>query len=174
MGTSERIDEAQATFETNSPAETMAVAAQFARHCQPNDVVGLTGTLGAGKTCFVKGMARGLEVEDLRQVTSPTFVLLQQYSGRYTLHHFDAYRLESADSMEEIGCEEIFDSGGVTVIEWADHVARCLPEEHFLWHLHIDGPRRRRLTLGARGIGPVRRLPAINRDLEKRTHGQDE
>jgi tRNA threonylcarbamoyladenosine biosynthesis protein TsaE len=131
-------------------------------------VVGLRGTLGAGKTCFVKGMARGLEVEDLRRVNSPTFVLLQQYPGRLMLYHFDAYRLDHPGAMEEIGCEETFGAGGVSVVEWADHVIECLPGEHFLWTIRMAGRQRRELLLTAEGQNHRARLPEIREALRKR------
>ena len=93
------------------------MARAFAALCRPGDVIGLTGTLGAGKTCFVKGLAAGLGVEDARRVTSPTFVLMRSYSARLTLHHFDAYRLRGAGEMDALGCAETFESGGLSVIE---------------------------------------------------------
>jgi len=101
---------------TRSPEETQAMAAAFAKLCRPNDVIGLQGTLGAGKTCFVKGLAAGLGVDGPDKVTSATFVLLRRYSGRLTLYHFDAYRLQGAAELEQIGCGETFESGGVSVI----------------------------------------------------------
>ncbi|MFW5923510.1 MAG: tRNA (adenosine(37)-N6)-threonylcarbamoyltransferase complex ATPase subunit type 1 TsaE [Planctomycetota bacterium] len=165
MGTSEISGKHQILVTSASPEETMDIGATFARLCTPNDVVGLTGTLGAGKTCFVRGMARGLEVEETEAVTSPTFVLLHQYSGRLPLYHYDAYRLQSAESMYEIGCEETFESGGVTAIEWADHVAECLPEEYFLWNLNIQEQTVRELTLTASGAGPRKRLPKMEKGL---------
>lgn len=169
MGTSEQqVESHPEMLVTRSPEETMALAAQFTHHCQPNDVVGLRGTLGAGKTCFVKGMARGLGVADLRKVTSPTFVLLQQYAGRLMLYHFDAYRLDHAEGMVEIGCEEIFEAGGVSVVEWADHVVECLPPEHFLWTIRMAGRDRREFLLTASGQQCRCRLERIRNALGPR------
>ena len=143
----------------------MDMAARFAALCRPNDVIALVGTLGAGKTCFVKGMARGLGVADQRSVISPSFVLLRQYRGRLTLNHFDAYRLEGAAQMEQIGCHEVFASGGVSVIEWADRVAGCLPEEHFLVSIRVAGPSRRQFLLGGGADAPLWRLEEASRAL---------
>ena len=143
---------------TRSPDETMCMAAAFASICRPNDVIGLTGTLGAGKTCFVKGLARGLGVPAEANVISPTFVLLRQYEGRLTLSHFDAYRLEDASAMEDLGSAEVFADGGVAVVEWADHVADSLPDEHFALAISVAGESERELTLSAAGPGPSSRL----------------
>ncbi|MFP4027256.1 MAG: tRNA (adenosine(37)-N6)-threonylcarbamoyltransferase complex ATPase subunit type 1 TsaE [Candidatus Brocadiia bacterium] len=161
-------------LETSLPEETKRLAAIFATLCQPGDVVGLQGSLGAGKTCFVKGMARGLAVPDERIVTSPTFVLLKRYKGSTTLHHFDAYRLSGASEMESIGCYEIFEGDGVSVIEWADHVAECLPVEHFLWDIRVKGKQKRRFQLEAAGEGPVSRLPKISESLTEWRNGSSE
>ena len=151
-------------FVTDSPDATAEFGARLAGVLRAGDVIGLVGTLGAGKTCLVRGLARGLGVAGQRTgrhgptVTSPTFVLMRQYEGRLTLSHFDAYRLEGARDMEELGCQEVFDSGGVSVIEWADHVADCLPQEHFLLTIRMAGPRRRELALKGVGAGPGARL----------------
>ncbi len=150
---------------TDSPEDTGRLAAQFAGLCRANDVIGLVGTLGAGKTCFVKGLAAGLGVPPERAVISPTFVLQRSYEGRLTLHHFDAYRLDDAAAMEEIGCAETFESGGVSVVEWADRVAGCLPPEHFLLSIAVTGPSRRRFELTARGPGPRERMAQVRRAL---------
>jgi len=166
MGTSEGLDVEPIRLVTKSPEETVELGAQFVRLCRASDVIGLQGTLGAGKTCFVKGMARGLGVKNLRAVTSPSFVLLHQYKGKLTLHHFDAYRLEDSRQLEEVGCEEIFHSGGVSVVEWANHVAGCLPREHFLVTIRMAGESCRDFLITACGKGPLARLRGIFAALE--------
>ena len=143
---------------TRSPEETRAMAAAFSTLCRPNDVIGLQGVLGAGKTCFVKGLAAGLGVGDDRLVVSPTFVLLRRYPGRLTLYHFDAYRLRSAAQMDEIGCAETFESRGVSVVEWADRVAECLPPDCFMLTIAVTGPTDRRFLLTACGPRATERL----------------
>jgi tRNA threonylcarbamoyladenosine biosynthesis protein TsaE len=148
---------------TESPEQTQEMASAFADACRPNDVIGLQGTLGAGKTCFVKGLARGLGIKE--SVVSPTFVLLRRYEGRLALHHFDAYRLRGAGDMEGIGCTETFESGGVSVVEWADHVAACLPPEHFLLTFRVTGERRREFTLSAHGEHCLGRMDGFRRAL---------
>ena len=148
---------------TDSPEDTRQMAAAFAAACRPNDVIGLQGTLGAGKTCFVKGLAEGLGIKD--SVVSPTFVLMRRYEGRLALYHFDAYRLRGPEDMEEIGCAETFESGGVSVVEWADHVADCLPPEHFLLALRVTGEREREFVLTARGGRCAGRVDEMRRAL---------
>ncbi len=104
----------------------MGFAREWSRSLQPNDVVGLVGDLGAGKTQFVKGLLQGLG--SVEEATSPTFTLLHEYrGGRLPLYHFDFYRLQKRDEIEEIGLDDYLRDGGVTVIEWADRFPEVLP-----------------------------------------------
>ena len=115
-----------ATFISNSVEETIAFAREWAGRLSPNDVVGLVGDLGAGKTHFVKGLLEGLENEE--QATSPTFTLVHEYrSGRLPVLHFDFYRINQATELVELGFDEYLEEGGVAVIEWADRFADALP-----------------------------------------------
>jgi tRNA threonylcarbamoyladenosine biosynthesis protein TsaE len=137
--------------ESHSPSMTMAVGAALGRYATPGLVVALVGPLGAGKTQFVRGVARGLEVEEERLVSSPTFVLLQEYAGRLPIYHFDAYRLSAPEQFGSLGPEEYFDSDGVCLVEWADRVAGYLPQDRVVVHFDVHGPTIRRLTLAASG-----------------------
>lgn len=114
------------TVQCNGVAETDALAAAFAGVLAGGVVVGLVGNLGAGKTRFVQGLCAALNV-DPAEVTSPTFVLIQEYSGRLPIYHLDTYRLQDADEFDALGVEELFDSDGVCVVEWADRFPECLP-----------------------------------------------
>jgi tRNA threonylcarbamoyladenosine biosynthesis protein TsaE len=115
-----------ATFTSNSVAETIALAREWAQSLVPNDVVALVGDLGAGKTHFVKGLLQGFESAD--EATSPTFTLLHEYrSGRLPVLHFDFYRLNRRSEIDEIGFDEYLSEGGVAVIEWADRFPAALP-----------------------------------------------
>lgn len=108
-----------ATFISHSPAETEAFAESIGRRARPGLVLGLVGDLGAGKTQFVKGLARGLGIQE--PVLSPTFALLHSYhSGRLPLVHIDLYRLDTQEQIVAAGLEEAFTAEGVTVIEWWD------------------------------------------------------
>jgi tRNA threonylcarbamoyladenosine biosynthesis protein TsaE len=143
-------------------ADTRHLGRLIAQHgLRPSDVIALSGPLGAGKTVFVKGLAEGLGVEKAQPVTSPTFVLMNKYAGRMPLYHFDAYRLRSAADMLDIGCEEIFFGPGVSVVEWADRVPECLPDERLWVRIEIIGPASRRIALtplGERWAGFVASL----------------
>lgn len=114
-------------------------------------VVALVGTLGAGKTHLVRAIAEGAGVPDACLVTSPTFVLLQEYFGRLPLYHFDVYRLPSEAAFADLGIEEYLDSDGACLIEWADRVPNCLPADHLVVRLEMTGPTARRATLLAAG-----------------------
>ncbi len=114
---------------------------------QPGDVLALEGDLGAGKTTFTKGLAKGLNIT--RNVNSPTFTIIKEYHGRYPLYHMDVYRVE--DSFEDLGFDEYFDGNGVTVVEWAHLVKEQLPEELLTIYLYLDDHDSRRLVLEPRG-----------------------
>src|SRR5947209_20378960 len=112
-------------FASHTPEETEAIGARLAEGLGPGDVVALTGELGAGKTCFTQGLARGLGVKG--RAVSPTFVLVNEYRGRMPVHHVDAYRTESLTELLDLGLEEMMDGDGVTVIEWAERLEPLLP-----------------------------------------------
>ncbi|MCL6638486.1 MAG: tRNA (adenosine(37)-N6)-threonylcarbamoyltransferase complex ATPase subunit type 1 TsaE [Firmicutes bacterium] len=114
-------------IKTYSPEETARLGEALAPFLEPGDLVCLNGDLGAGKTAFARGVARGLGVKG--HVTSPTFTLINEYQGRLPLYHMDVYRLEDAGEMEDLGYEEYFYGDGVTLIEWAEKVTDVLPEE---------------------------------------------
>jgi len=139
-----------ATHTTRSPGDTLALGRRLGRAARPGDVLALTGDLGAGKTVLTKGIAAGLDI-DPDDVTSPTFVLMKQHHGRLALFHFDAYRLGSAGEILDIGAEETFDAGGVSVVEWADRVAGALPSDRVDILLEVAAETTRRITLAARG-----------------------
>jgi tRNA threonylcarbamoyladenosine biosynthesis protein TsaE len=121
--------------QTYSAEETQAAGERLAARLQPGDVVALTGALGAGKTCFTQGLARGLGVTG--RVVSPTFVLVNEYRGRMPIHHVDAYRTESLTELLDLGLDELFSGDGVTIVEWADKLLPLLPPRTI--HVHIDG-----------------------------------
>ena len=139
---------ASRTIASTSPDDTEAAGERLGQTLHPGDVVALTGDLGAGKTCFVQGLARGLGVT--ARATSPTFVLVNEYRGRLSVHHVDAYRTTSVTELADLGLDEMIDGDGVTVIEWAEKAAPLLPARTI--HVHIDGvgdePRAIRITRG--------------------------
>ncbi len=106
---------------TNSPAQTEAVGAALAKVLQPGTIIAYRGDLGAGKTAFTRGLARGLGVKEA--VTSPTYTIVNEYlGGRMPLFHFDMYRLGSEDELFDIGWEDYLERGGVCAVEWSENV----------------------------------------------------
>lgn len=113
---------------TNSPAETEALGESLAEQLEPGTVIAFTGDLGAGKTAFVRGLARGLGVRE--RVTSPTFTIVNEYEGgRLPLFHFDMYRLGSADELFDIGWEDYLARGGICAVEWSENVSDALDND---------------------------------------------
>ena len=114
-------------FITNSEEETEALGARLAVKLEPGAVIAFTGDLGAGKTAFTRGLARGLGIPD--RVTSPTFTIVNEYEGgRLPLFHFDMYRLGSADELFDIGWEDYLARKGVCAVEWSENVSDALEE----------------------------------------------
>ena len=110
---------------SHSPEETEDIGARLAQRLGPGAVVAFTGDLGAGKTAFTRGLARGLGIPD--RVTSPTFTIVNEYEGgRLPLFHFDMYRLGSADELFDIGWEDYLRRGGVCAVEWSENIADAL------------------------------------------------
>ncbi len=116
------------TIETTSAEETFAFGKKLGQSAEVGEVYTLEGDLGAGKTVFTQGFARGMGITE--PVNSPTFTILQVYdSGRLPLFHFDVYRIEDPDEMEEIGWEEYVCGDGVCIVEWADRISDILPDD---------------------------------------------
>jgi tRNA threonylcarbamoyladenosine biosynthesis protein TsaE len=128
-----------------SPEETQAVGERLGRRLREGSVVACTGALGAGKTCFLQGLARGLGVT--ADVTSPTFVLVNLYQGRLPVYHIDAYRTESLTELVDVGLEEMVHGSGVTIIEWADKILPLLPSSTITVALSGLGDEPREIEL---------------------------
>ena len=130
---------------TTSPLETEAVGAALAERLQPGDVIAYVGGLGAGKTAFTRGLARGLGVTD--SVTSPTYTIVNEYlSGTLPLFHFDMYRLGCADDLFDIGWEDYLERGGVCAVEWSENVTEAM--ENAIWvRIERLSDEERRITI---------------------------
>ncbi len=124
------MDTIQIQLHTLSDTEKLGQI--IGRRAMPGDVVCLHGDLGAGKTALAQAIARGLEVPDDCYVTSPSFALLHEYQGRLPMYHMDFYRLQDAGEAEDLGFEEYFYLGGLSVIEWSSRAIEILPEERLL------------------------------------------
>ena len=143
------VNSVNRTYESNSPEETFRVGRMLAEDAQAGEVYALVGDLGVGKTVFTKGFAEGLDIDE--SVNSPTFTILQIYEeGRLPLYHFDVYRIEEPEEMEEVGFDEYIDGDGVCLIEWAGRIEELLPEDVILVHIEKDldkGLDYRRITV---------------------------
>ncbi|MFN8057530.1 MAG: tRNA (adenosine(37)-N6)-threonylcarbamoyltransferase complex ATPase subunit type 1 TsaE [Vicinamibacterales bacterium] len=142
-------DAADTSIVTESEGETEAFAAAFAASLRAGDVVLLRGGLGAGKTCFVRGLARGLDVAP-DAVSSPTFTILQEYAGRLPLFHADLYRL-AGQEVDDLGLEEL-SARGVLAIEWAERLPRPIPRATTVV-MDDAGDTARRITIRRPGSG---------------------
>ncbi len=138
------------TFEAKDETDTARLGAALGKLLPDGAVVGLCGTLGAGKTRLVQEIAVACGV-NRRQVVSPTFVLVQEHHARRSIYHFDAYRLKDEDEFLELGPDEYFDSPGLVLIEWADKVESCLPAERIEIHIKVSGETSRRFEVVAVG-----------------------
>lgn len=114
-------------FHSRSPMETFEMGRKLGQLLQDGDVLCLNGDLGAGKTLLTQGIANALEVQ--QPVTSPTFTVLNIYEGKRTMYHFDLYRLEYPDELENIGFNEYTTSGGIVIIEWSDKFPGNMPDD---------------------------------------------
>ena len=132
-------------YYTNSAGETEALGEKLAQLLKPGTVIAFRGDLGAGKTAFTRGLARGLGASD--RVTSPTYTIVNEYlGGKMPLFHFDMYRLGSSDELFDIGWEDYLDRGGVCAVEWSENVAEAL-DSFTLVNIEKIGDDSRRITI---------------------------
>ena len=136
-------------FVTRDEAATATLAAALAPHLADGDVLSLSGDLGAGKTTFVKALARALGVKG--PVTSPTFNILVVHTGPLPLNHFDLYRLERERELEDIDYWGVMESGGVSVVEWGDRFPAALPPDHLSVQIEIGDALERTFELRSQG-----------------------
>ena len=132
-------------FLTHAPEDTEALGAALGKILSPGTVLAYEGDLGAGKTAFTRGLARGLGCNE--PVTSPTYTIVNEYlSGRLPLFHFDMYRLTSADDLWDIGWEDYLERGGVCAVEWSENVADAM-EDAIRIRIEKLGDEERRITI---------------------------
>ncbi len=165
-------DKLELVFTSHSESQTKEFGRAIGLASQAGDVVGLIGELGAGKTRLAKGVAAGLEVAEQGKVRSPTFVLIREHVGRLRLFHVDAYRLGGAEELASLGFEEILAQGGLTVVEWADHVADGLPADRLSLQVSITGPNSRAISVSCGGPASRALLESLSQELAKMGKGE--
>ena len=137
-------------FVADSVEKTNSLGKKLGSFMLAGDLIALSGELGAGKTTFVKALARGLGIPE-DDVSSPSYTLLNEYTGRIPMYHFDLYRLEGADDVDDLGFDEYMEGDGLAVVEWADVAPQILPSEYLEIKIMISGEESRDLEL--KGIG---------------------
>ncbi len=150
-------------IESVSATQTFDIGFAVGKKAGEGDVFALSGELGAGKTCFTGGLARGLDVGDDYAITSPTFTLVNEYPGRCRLYHFDVYRLNRVDELDDLGYDEYVSGKGVVVIEWAEKISNALPSDTvFINFVYIDENKR---VISIRG--PQKRIQDLVKDIKR-------
>ncbi len=138
-------------IETGEVEQTIELGNLIGSLLKAGDVVALIGQLGAGKTYLTKGIAEGQGVKDRKEVTSPSYVLIKQYMGRIPIYHFDAYRVKSPGEMYDIDCVGFFWGEGISIIEWADKVMECLPDDFIKITIETVGETSRDIHISYQG-----------------------
>ncbi len=131
---------------TNNEKETEQAGAEFAEKLPGGSVVAFYGDLGAGKTAFVRGMARGMGIQS--RVNSPTFTIVNEYIGERELYHFDMYRLGSADELFDIGWEDYLSRGGICAVEWSENVADAFEGDEIVVRIEKLSDSGRKISIG--------------------------
>ncbi|MFH1689005.1 MAG: tRNA (adenosine(37)-N6)-threonylcarbamoyltransferase complex ATPase subunit type 1 TsaE [Candidatus Eisenbacteria bacterium] len=146
-------------FRTASPDETRRFGRALGGALAPGGFVGFEGQLGSGKTVAIQGAAEGLGYDGY--VTSPTFVIVNEYEGRVSILHVDLYRIVDARELDDIGYREIFFGDGVALVEWADRAPDLLPQDRLSVRIDIEGPDERAFTVNAFGEGGAELLARL-------------
>lgn len=136
-------------IKTNNAEETQALGYKIGTALCGGEIIAMTGDLGAGKTTLTKSLAKGLGIEDY--ITSPTFTIVNEYSGRVKLFHFDVYRISDIEEMYDLGYEEYFFSDGVCIIEWSNLIEEILPEERINIDIVYIDENSRQITVSGSG-----------------------
>ena len=136
---------------SRSASQTRKWGRQLGRLLRGGEIIGLRGDLGAGKTCFVRGVTEGLEVDEQAWVRSPSFTLINEYDGRVPIFHIDLYRIAGASELEELNLREYFFSHGVSLVEWFDHLPEGEVTEYLEIRLEHVSDKERRLAFVGHG-----------------------
>ncbi len=120
---------------TESPDETQALGEKLGKTLKQGDVIALIGDLGSGKTCLTQGIARGVGIEPNELVSSPSYILINEYNGTLPIYHIDLYRLENSEEIAELGLSEYVEGDGICIIEWAERMTDALPDTCIKIHI---------------------------------------
>lgn len=150
---------------SHSPEQTCELGKLLGRLARPGDVFLLVGNLGAGKTCLTQGIARGLGISEYTM--SPSFVIVREYQGRLPLYHIDLYRLENIAEIADLGLDEYFFGGGVSVVEWADRAMELLPEDNLIVVMEYVRIEERAISLRTNGRRYETLVGALRVELER-------
>jgi tRNA threonylcarbamoyladenosine biosynthesis protein TsaE len=148
---------------SHSPVQTQKFGVSIGELCLPGDVILLTGSLGAGKTCLTQGIAWGLGIKEY--AASPSFVLVRELYGRLPLYHIDLYRLDHVEEIVELGLDDFLYGRGVCVVEWAEKGLGVLPVEHLLVQISYLSNNERKLQLRSSGKRNLEILAKLNNTL---------
>ncbi|MFT5169483.1 MAG: tRNA threonylcarbamoyladenosine biosynthesis protein TsaE [Lysobacterales bacterium] len=138
------------TIIADTEDKTKSVASQLAKHLSPGDIICLYGDLGAGKTTFVKGVAKQFRIKECN-VNSPTYVILNIYPGKTEVYHFDFYRLENLDQIHTTGFEEFLYGDGISFVEWPERLGNDLPKEYLKVNILHRKQGGRTIKISAKG-----------------------
>ncbi|MHC4912421.1 MAG: tRNA (adenosine(37)-N6)-threonylcarbamoyltransferase complex ATPase subunit type 1 TsaE [Planctomycetota bacterium] len=153
---------------SNSPGETIELGRKIGSKLRGGEIIAVCGELGSGKTHLIKGIAAGAGADDSKQVTSPTFVIVNEYTGRLDIYHIDAYRLDSTKEFEMIGFDDYCGGGSVVVIEWADKIESALEGTDYVRiELSHMGETRREIQMGGIPAHLEICLPAPPTEIEE-------
>ncbi len=125
------------TFRTESPEETQTFGEKLGKTLKQGDVIALIGDLGTGKTCLTQGIARGVGIAPDEVVSSPSYILINEYNARVPIYHIDLYRLENSEKIAELGLSEYVEGDGICIIEWAERMADALPDTCIKIHITL-------------------------------------
>jgi tRNA threonylcarbamoyladenosine biosynthesis protein TsaE len=150
---------------THSVAETQNLGRILGAIMKQAFIIALTGELGSGKTAFVQGLAKGLDISEEYYITSPTFTLINEYPGRHRLFHVDLYRIEHIHELEEIGLDEVLNQDAVIAIEWADKLSADTLSDHLALQFKLTGDESRQIDIFAYGQSASNLLKAVQKSI---------
>ncbi len=132
-------------FHSFSEQQTEKIACEIAKLLKKNDIIAFKGGLGAGKTSFVRGLAKGLELRD--DVSSPTFAIVNEYRGEIPLYHFDMYKINSIEDLYSTGFFDYIDTDGIIAVEWSENISAALPDKHITVEIEHSGQDERNIII---------------------------